>query len=763
MKKLLAVFTLLAVILTQTAVFADDGLIFDMDLSEYSETNRVVRNKANSSDAITVYGNGDNFPHAGAVSSMNGDLPCITTGEGKNLQYGMISVTGASANAMGTADSLSFEIWTKSGTPSAAYRNYLMFGLADSSGIDDVSLKMHNDGVELMSGSRSLTEIDDYEKDKWQHWVITRSSKPNEEDEGFHFEYNVYLNGASKGTFKGGAKLTDTAYTLSIGAEDNLSSAKIYNGSFGGFKVYTKELTATEVSAIYAKEKTNYEELPSTMELVSPTAAKELKKTDKELEVEFNNYIDKATLENGLKLLNKSDESEFSGAVMQIPEGNTKKVTFKLNGLNEGDEFILRISGVQSVNHKTVTAQDIAVTVYDSAIMSEDFSDWTVGEVNASEHSDFVFYSSGTSNSADDFEVKQRGTVKYIEGKNSNNEAAKDTYIAYNMPSSTYGKDFCLEIAVKGEGEATSRSIRAVDGGTHYEIALSASGSSWGSSQNGAGLDKVISSYSTSVEGSDGFFHLLFTFVCGEDGKYTVYGTSPDNSGVNYEAKTKFEEITQIRLFNQYNKGSDSVTTGVGAFKIYEYVTPKISKTNLSEIKKDSDYITVTFDDDMTGFTGESFTLRKQDGTAVEAEYESYDENARTAKIKLGEYLDYGASYTLTADGPKSASGNAMRASSIDFTVPQNDVNATVTFGEGTVTAVIKNNKSGPASVLLSVVMYDADGKLLKTDSKTLTVDNQNTQKITLEEGTAKTLVYLFENIGGEYRATTAKAVSPED
>ncbi len=766
MKKILAVITLLSVILTQTAALAitanSEDLIFDMDLSAYTAKSQTVKNKVtNQSTGITVYGRGDNSPQAGIISSISGETKVLTTGfdsGSTKTKYGMVSVDNTVAEQLSQADELSFEVWTKSQEPKASYRNYCLFNLAGGAYADadnaanlDIELKFHTNGVYLNTSDGEKIEITDYPKDEWAHWVITR--KWNVEKS--KFDNTVYINGVQKGTVSGGTKLTKEAYSLSIGGAGD--EDKTYLGQIADFKAYQTALTAADAAELYKDSKDRFVELPTSMTLVSPTEGTVLQKSAKELKVEFNNYIDKDTLAE-LELLNAADESVFEGATMSVPDDNTKSVTFKLNGLNEGQRFILRVGEVESINGYSVTPCDINLSVFDSSIVNEDFSDWSIGTIDAA-LTDLEFWSSGN-NSTDDFEVKTKGSKKYIEGKNSAG-VAKDTYVAYNMPTSTNGKDFCLEIGVLGEGDATSRSIRACNGGTHYEIALSASGSSWGSSRNGTGLKEIINDFSTNKRNDDGFFHLVFTFIMDDDGTYTVYGTSPDNSSVNYQAKTTFTKITQIKLFNQYNIGSEGVLTGLGYFKIYEYVTPKVSQTSVSSVKADSDYIELTFDDDMTGFNDDSFKLSKTDKTAVEVSYDSYDESTRTAKIKLGEYLDYGTEYTLTVDGPKNLSGTAMRKSTINFTVPKHSAETTATKGTDNTTVSVKNNAESSKDVIVSVVMYDVNGKLLKTSGEKITIPagRQYSDVITCATGTKKALVYVFELIDGEYRATTAQPI----
>lgn len=769
MKKILAVITLLSVILTQTAALAitanSEDLIFDMDLSAYTAESQTVKNKVtNQSTGITVYGRDKNSPQAATISSMSGETKVLTTGfdsGNAKTKYGMVSVDNTVAQQLSQSDELSFEVWTKSQEPKASYQNYCLFNLAGGAYADaddaanlDIELKFHRNGVHLNTSDGEEVTITDYPQEEWAHWVITR--KWNTETS--KFDNTVYINGVQKGTVSGGAKLTKEAYSLSIGGAGDAD--KTYLGQIADFKAYQKALTAADAAELYKGSKDRFVELPTSMTLVSPTEGTVLQKSANELKVEFNNYINKDTLTE-LALLNAGDESVFEGATKSVPNGNTKSVTFKLNGLNEGQRFILRVGDVKSINGYSVTPCDINLSVFDSSIANEDFSDWSIGAINA-ELTDLEFCSSGN-NSTDDFEVKTKGSKKYIEGKNSE-EKAKDTYVAYNMPTSTKGKDFCLEIGVLGEGDATSRSIRVCNGGTHYEIALSKDGSSWGTSRNGTGLKEIIKESGTNKRNDDGFFHLVFTFILDDDGKYTVYGTSPDNSSFDYQAKTTFTEIKQIKLFNQYNIGSEGVLTGLGYFKIYEYVTPKVSQTSVSSVKADSDYIELTFDDDMTGFNNDSFKLSKADKTAVEVSYDSYNESTRTAKIKLGEYLDYGTEYTLTVDGPKNLSGTAMRKSTINFTVPKHSAETTATKSADKVDVSVENKAESSKDVIVSVVMYGVNGKLLKTSGKKITIPTGRlyTDSITCATGTKKALVYVFELIDGEYRATTAQPIDFE-
>ena len=760
MKKILAIITLLSVLSTQLVSYAnEDNLYFDMDLSAYTEQNPVVKNKAtNSSDGITA----DGLPLTDTISSVSGETRYITTGQisgNTGTTHGMINLDNTLAYDMACSDELSIEFWAKSEEAKARYRNYKLFSLVSSAALD-WELNLNTSGAQIKLSDGTEISVDDIKAGEWAHWVVTR--KWNEETQ--KFDSVLYINAEQIGTASGGAKSEATDFSFTIGGAEGAD--KTYQGSIGAFRVYKKELSSQRVSEIYNGSKGNFAELPKSINLVSPADGKILKKSDRELVVEFDNYIDKSTVSN-IQFLN-SDETPFEGAAMIVPDGNTKTVTFELEGLTEGKSFILRIGEVKSSNQYTVTPQDISISVFDSAIAGDDFSDWDAGDLTADPTGKYVFYSSGTSGSFDDFTVKTKTaggkTIKYLEMRASSAEGAKDSYFAYNLPSG-FNKDFVLEVGVRGNSDATSRSVRIVNGSNHFEAGLFTTGSFVASTANGTGLKEIVNSYDTSVKDDFGFVNMVYTFIMEEDGTYRVYGTSPDNAGVSYEAKTKFSQITQIRPICHYNAGKDGLTTELSHFKIYEYVTPKISASTVSQIKKDSDYIEFSFDDDMTGFTNDSFKLSKAGQSEVDITYEGYNQETRTAKIKINEYLDFGVEYVLTAQGPKNLEGTEMRKSEIRFTVPTHEVETTASQDTTQTTISLYNNANSDKTVLVTTVMYDASGKILKTVGETVTIpkERRSTKYVAVETNTAKTLVYVFEIVEGEYRATTVAPFSFEN
>ena len=480
MKKILAIITLLSLFSMQIVSYAnEDNLCFDMDLSLDTEQKLVVKNKVtNSAYGITIYGRGDSTaPLTDTISSVSGETRYITTGQNRTA-YGMISLDTTLAESMAESDELSIEFWAKSDTI-GRYNNYKLFNIAmagyadaDESTNLDWELNLNQNGAQSKLSDGTEISVPDILAGEWAHWVVTRSYN----QETSKFDTVVYVNGVQQGTASGGAKPDATEYSFSIGAAGDAD--KTYQGSIGTFKIYKKALGQTRIAELYSQSKAQYAELPKSMSLISPAEAKELKKSDRELKVEFNNYIDKTTLSE-IEFLN-TDETVFDGATLDVPDGNTKTVTFELEGLEEGADYILRIGEVKSINQYTVTPQDISISVFDSAITREDFSDWDAGDLTSDPTGKYVFYSSGTEDSFSDFAIKTKTaggqTIKYLEMKASSADGAKDSYFAYNLPSG-FNKDFVLEVGVRGESEATSRSIRIVNGGNHFEAGLFTTGS----------------------------------------------------------------------------------------------------------------------------------------------------------------------------------------------------------------------------------------------------------------------------------------------
>ncbi len=763
------------IMLQSEPVLSENGLLFDLDLSEYTSDNPIVKNAVTeSTDEITVYGRGSHSaPESDFISSMNGETRYITMGKtaSKGEGYGVIQLGSALAAPMAQSDELTVEFWTKSDKPVASYLYYKFFKLsqkpyAGSTMDDTINWEVSVQSASLNAENRyarNTTTATDYAKaslsslprNTWTHYMLTR--KYNADSDTYTSE--VYINGVKKQTATGGKKIESNEYGFTIGGSG--AAERTYQGSFGEFKVYLKVLDADTAKNHYLNTKNNYSELPKSMTLLSPTDDFEIGCRDGRLSIEFDNFFESAELDK--ITFTEEDGSEIPGGVFKKTESQySKKAELSFGRLKEDSAYRLHIGSITSVNGYSSEERDIIVTTGNSFYINEDFESYPIGPAaDIAAESGLTFFSSGVNNSAADFNIREKTDEatgekkKYMEMKNGNFEASFDSYLAYTFPEKQT-KDFVVEVGVRGDGGAAlNRSIRFADGG--FGI-VGEFGGGADISSGGAGIKKTIKAYSSSSKDKFGFLNMIYIFRMNEEGTYTVTGTSPENPDVDYEAITTYSAISQIRI-NQYNKGSDSLVTNISHLKIYEYNPPEIIADNISEINKDSDFIELSFSDDMTGFSEKSLVLSKidEEGT-VKTEFIGYDEETRTAKLKINEYLDYGKRYLLSVSGIKSTDGTPMDSKKIEFRVPDCSLYPSVIKDGDTLAASCTNNSDEAKTALITVVFFDEGGRIICSESKKDSVSVLGSMQINISiaENAKKASVCVFELTDGEYRAVSS-------
>lgn len=776
MRKILALMLVLCIFsapLVCRAEEDDNRLWFDLDLSEYTDDNPIVKNGVTgSSDSITVYGREDyNAPAVNSISAISGETKYITTGhtDGAGNAYGVIQLEDALARPMSESDALTVEFWTKSDTPAASYLYYKFFKLSafpyqsslyDGSIDWEVSVQSAVNAENRFAKNTSdspyyvKSAVNGFPQNIWTHYVLTREWDSVNEC----FNSVVYINGVKKSSGSGGMKYIENEYGFTIGGSG--SAPKTYQGSFGSFRVYLSAMSDAEAKERYIATKDDYFELPKSMELLAPAQDMEISPSEGRITVEFDNFIDKSTL-NEITFKTSSGEDIPGGVFVETEEGNTKTAELYFGKLDAESEYVLHIGAVSSINNYVVEARDIIIKTTGIYMVNEDFSDYPTGEIGDISDSPLTFFSSGINNSAEDFSVKEQTskstgeTIKYLEMKTRNFTASKDSYLAYDFPSG-YNKDFVAEIGVRGQGGNSNRSIRFLQ--SNYVTIGSFSSGTTMSNGSTVGLP-TPKTYSNSITDEFGFLNMVFVFRINENGTYTVTGTCPNNPDVSYEAITNFTEAKQLRAMNQYNAGSEVLTTELSHFRLYEYVPPKIVLTNISSLNRDSDYLEVVFSDDMKGFTEDSITILKEDGQRLNTSFEEYDEDTRTARIRINEYFDYGAYYIMSADGIESTSGVALDHTETEFRIPDYELYSSVTQVYGGLSINIANNTYSPKNALIAAVCFDGEGKIIKTVSKRLDVSSISAKKenISIDDSVKKVSVYVWDVIDGENRATTAR------
>ncbi len=770
MKKILAIFAVLCLSFTGITGYADDGLIFEMDLSAYSDSNPVVLNGVTeSAEGITVYGRGDySAPVYDSLMSIGGETRYLTFGhtEGNTgTPYGVVQLDSSLANPMAVSDKLTVEFWTLSDTPSSRYLYYKFFKLArekyENATIDgsidwETSIQTASKFENRLDANTVRTSVNNFPRGQWTHYVFTREWDAVSGE----WDVDIYINGVSKGSYSGGTKSQSTENSFTIGGSG--AAAKSYQGSIAEFRIYDTAFDADKAKAQYLATKDNYVVLPETMNIVTPSDDFAISASAGHIEIEFDNYIDKSTLSE-ITFTTVDGDDIPGGIFIETEEGNTKRANLYFGRLEPASEYILHIGEVKSINNITVTPEDFIVSTNDIYIVNQDFSDYPTGTMTEVPEGPLTFFSSGVNNSVADFAVKEQTikatgeTIKYLEMKTRNPEGAKDSYLAYNFPPG-YTKDFVVEVGVRGAGgSALDRSVRLLGAGSAHMIVggFNDGGRIY---SNGNGVE-IIKGYSSSVTDKFGFLNMVYTFRMNENGTYTVTGMSPDNSDLTFEAVTKFTDASQIRAINQYNETSDALTTEISHFRIYEYISPEVVVTNLSSFTRETEFIEITFSDDMTGFNDESIVIVKEDGELLNTAFEDYDEDTRTARVRIKEYFDYGKTYTLNISNIKSTAGIMIDKVETEFDFPAYELYSSVSKSGRNIPVILANNSYDPKTAIITAVSYDENGKIAEVSSMTIDVSaiNSKTETLTAAENAKEVYVYVFDVTEGENRAVTAE------
>lgn len=309
MKKLLAL--LLSTVLTLScfgmAVFAEDetpteeptteasSLVFDLGFDDYSETNQQFKNKVGNT-AIATKKLGDVAPVKTAYETV----------DGQTVSYmNFYKPTGKWSSDEGSAaeayiddeilgqNELTFEFWVRSTKPAdGSWGRIFNIGGEisnenDNKPILDVELNHAETSFRLGNGidlkyTVKGTDHTDLWNGEWKHIVMSRKWEATNEAGGIAapetgtLTTEIYINGKKiDGTptlsncqspkAQGEADMWENEAdgyqrALAIGAQRSASGA--FTGDIASFKVYNKNLTASEIKAAYENVKALYEATP---------------------------------------------------------------------------------------------------------------------------------------------------------------------------------------------------------------------------------------------------------------------------------------------------------------------------------------------------------------------------------------------------------------------------------------------------------------------------------------------------------------------
>ena len=684
----------------------EDGLVFEMDLSEYTNETPIVKNAVTgSAEGITLRNpDGNEMAQAipmAALDSLNGEtkyLDFSTVANDAFTNYGYINVGAEAAAPMMNQDAMTIEFWTnKYAKTNGRFDGAGAGGRLFTIGVENDPYQVESE-IYLMDDGNARADFWNRFASRegglgqfctapydvknnvntWSHWVLEREWDAQNNT----WSFKTYINGQLAKAYNlndctanedgtvmtGGVKFDETGFGLTIGGMGvTWGSKNVYGGAISSFKVYNKVLDEAAIQQKYEDSTGSFVKLADTMNLVSPSADFDVMPFGGEIDITFDNYIDPATIDGNIMLLDSTGAPVVCN--ISLSEKYSKTAVLKYGSLREGEQYQLVISsGLTSMNGIAAPDKSFTLTVGTNTLAELDLTNATVGEPFDMTGSPFVFMSSGELNNTNDIVVKERNGVKYLEIKSSaGNE--QDSYIKYQFGGSTT-MDFTMEVKLK-----TSMSTGVRARGLRV----------WGEGFTN-GYDHIINfpnttsfsgnGFSTSSADAAGFSHLKFVFVMNPDtGKYQVQVTSDTDNNVNasFEYATNVSEIAIL----QYASAAMDSTIEVAQYKIYRNPTPEVLHTNFSELNEDNGMLEITFSDDMdpAGFGPSSIKLiNNETGERVLTECYGYDANTRMATVDVYEYLDYGQDYRLEFSGIKTLTGFSVKPDTNLYTYKNSDL-----------------------------------------------------------------------------------------
>ena len=208
---------------------------------------------------------------------------------------------------------------------------------------------------------------------KWKNVIITRKVE-KKDDVNSIVSYETYTDGGIYSQLTNSYEtntVNEKDFVLTMGAMFDYCTGltpAYFKGKIADMKIYDKAFSAADAEAYYNKTKANYEEfeLADTLELTSTSPANitddsgaVLSISSKAIKLNFNNYIDKNTL-NAITFA-KADGTTVSGYTVSLDDesaSTSKTVKINLSDLLEPHtNYILSItSDLKSVNGKSITA-----------------------------------------------------------------------------------------------------------------------------------------------------------------------------------------------------------------------------------------------------------------------------------------------------------------------------------------------------------------------------------------------------------------------
>lgn len=723
---------------------ADEQLIFDLDLSASTTENITATNKvAGNSSAVAINGK----PGLGEI---NGN---------PFLSFSGNAAVKVQDEAFANQDAMTFEAWIKGDNFGAADKGSYRMAVMTTGGEEDCyrfDIYGYDNSIFYRPGGPKATtstnapdirynsKFKDYDE-TWSHFVFTRKWTPTGTAEGQGiWSGDIYVNGvkiAANYTNNNNTqqRRDETGLYLVIGNKAYFNSA--FKGELAAFKVYNSILSDDAVSAKYEADKMNYIAYADTLELTELSAQNGiLDDTAGELTLTFNNYLDAATVAEGITLT-KADGSEIrGGAYAEAKSAFSNQAVIRYGALETGADYLLQIHpSLSSVNGKSYLGDNaFSYTAERSYLYYEDFSgdEYVVGESPVSDGI-LQYESIGVSGDASTIKVCDGGGYKYISmtggGVIEKNSRIK---LAFNpvLEDDIFVADVKLRPAsTDGASNVAPRNVMTVSGSTSsVQLADMREGYMQANKNLKSGATGTDIKFETTDD--NGFYDMQVVFAKNNTGNYvmTLSNQNKASEGQMVYTSGDIQSVKQIEISHLYpldKTQATYVSADVARIALYKLTAPNVLYTNIESLNREDDALEIVFNDDMDAdmLNDDSFSLTAPDGTHVNLRYGGYDEAARKVTLRLMDYLASSTEYTLHMNGITSASGLAMRSTTQKLMTKAAEVRATaysltdatdrtLTTLDGVTVCRANITVDGAADRVCTaaLMLYDAEGRVLR-------------------------------------------------
>ena len=598
---------------------------------------------------------------------------------------------------------------------------------------------------------------------QWNFMVFTKKW----EDENT-FVYETYINGQ---------KIDSLSETVSNAIHVDENGVGLYIGAnmrntdkLASMTIYDEALTADMVAEIYADDVKKYNPPSESMDLlgVNPAEDSIISSSGGEIQIEFNNYIEKSSLEN-VKMV-YSDGSETEGGIIKniSPDGKSFKILF--GELKQNENVTIMLDGIISENGYNSSCTELNFLTDSGFVAEYTFDGDEFSDGDAVSALKGITFESADGNGA--VVMSDDGGNKYISMMTNKVNGSTMLTSALNTSLDNQTELVC-EMRVRtnninppeGYVDNSSRDIARIysSNGANKTIA------SLSAKQNQV---IIMNKQYNRINGKDskGFYDLKLIFKKNQSGYIDVYVTDKQ-SNETYTVNTELTDIKNLMLTHIYTEDAATLEydrTEVDDIKLYYNVPPYIIGAVDADINADAEKIELLASSEINAETvsNKSVILSKSDGTKIECDVElSGEYDGRRIAIIPKSYLDYNKNYNISVDGIAGINETIFTSKIIGIKTAKNETsvqNVSVISEEDniSVSADIKNDSDCEADVKLIGVLYDdTEVSGIYTTDTLIKAEGNGTAVLHVEPDkyneASRAVLYIWKNINGVFKALT--------